>query len=52
MIIKGKLCFWITGTYRGKKRKKKETEEKGRKGQVTAAVSQVRTRTLKPALSH
>lgn len=52
MIIKGKLCFWITGTYKGKKRKKKkETEEKGRKGQVTAAVSRVRTRTCTPARS-
>lgn len=53
MIIKGKLCFWITGTYRGKKKKeKRKREEKGRKEQVTAAVGQVRTRTLKPALSH
>lgn len=34
-----------------RKKKEKETEEKGRKGQVTAAVSRVRTRTLKPALS-
>lgn len=37
MIIKGKLCFWITGTYKGKKRKKKKRNR--RKGKKRASDS-------------
>lgn len=32
MIIKGKLCFWITRTYRGKKRKKKKQKKREERG--------------------